>query len=131
MTILFCYFAPQGRLTAGDCYAIGVRVLSRIVVARRLVHSLLRRLALSASHRENNIQLFPLAHRFGRIKKRIVLLSAFLAEKWRVQNIGRELAFSADLCYNGGSVKPPSEREGDRVSGGRSLRNFEFGLISL
>ena len=29
------------------------------------------------------------------------LLSAFLAEKWQAQKIGRELVFSADLCYNG------------------------------
>ena len=33
------------------------------------------------------------------------LLSAFLAEKWQTQNFGRELVFSADLCYNEGSVK--------------------------
>jgi len=38
-----------------------------------------------------------------------------------------ELVFSADVCYNGTNKKPPSEREGDRVSGGRSLRNFRFG----
>ena len=30
-----------------------------------------------------------------------MLLSAFLAEKWTVQNFCRELVFSADLCYNG------------------------------
>ena len=47
------------------------------------------------------------------------------------QNFGRELVFSADLCYNGANEKPPSEREGDRVSGGRSLRDFEFGLTLL
>ena len=47
------------------------------------------------------------------------------------QNFGRELIFSADLCYNGVNAKPPSEREGDRVSGGRSLRDFELGLTSL
>ena len=46
-------------------------------------------------------------------------------------NFGRELVFSADLCYHEANEKPPSEREGDRDSGGRSLRNFEFGLISL
>ena len=46
-------------------------------------------------------------------------------------NIGRGLVFSADLCYNGTNEKPPSEREGDRVSGGRSLRDFMFVLISL
>ncbi len=42
------------------------------------------------------------------------------------QNFGRELIFSADLCYNRVNAKPPSEREGDRVSGGRSLRDFEL-----
>ena len=30
----------------------------------------------------------------------------------------------------GGLFKPPSEREGDRVSGGRSLRDFEFRITS-
>ena len=39
-------------------------------------------------------------------------------------NFGRDIVFSADLCYNGTNEKPPSEREGDRVSGGRSLRDF-------
>ena len=33
--------------------------------------------------------------------------------------------------YNGVNGKPPSEREGDRVSGGRSLRDFRFVLTSL
>ena len=46
-------------------------------------------------------------------------------------NFGRDIVFSADLCYNDANEKPPSEREGDRVSGGRSLRNFEFSLASL
>ena len=46
-------------------------------------------------------------------------------------NIGGELVFSADLCYNEANEKPPSEREGDRVSGGRSPRDFRFVLISL
>ena len=41
--------------------------------------------------------------------------------------IGRELVCSADLCYNGVNARPPSEREGDRDSGGRSLRDFELG----
>ena len=59
------------------------------------------------------------------------LLAAFLAEKWQTQNFGRELVFSADLCYNGTNEKPPSEREGDRVSGGRSLRGFGFVLTLL
>ena len=46
------------------------------------------------------------------------------------QNFGREFIFSADLCYNGVNAKPPSEREGDRDSGGRSLRDFGV-LISF
>ena len=41
-------------------------------------------------------------------------------------NFGRDIVFSADLWYNGTNEKPPSEREGDRVSGGRSLRDFRF-----
>ena len=56
-------------------------------------------------------------------------------------NFGRDVVFSADLCYNETNEKPPSEREGDRggfpetnemsfgdsrVSGGRSLCNFRF-----
>ena len=49
-----------------------------------------------------------------------------LTESLRTQKIGRELVFSADLCYNGANEKPPSEREGDRVSGGRSLRDIGF-----
>ena len=47
------------------------------------------------------------------------------------KNFGRDIVFSADLCYNGANRKPPSEREGDRVSGGRSLRDFRFALTSL
>ena len=43
-------------------------------------------------------------------------------------NFGRDIVFSADLWYNRTNEKPPSEREGDRVSGGRSLRDFEFKL---
>ena len=54
-----------------------------------------------------------------------------LTENLRAQNVGRELVFSADLCYNRATGKPPSEREGDRVSGGRSLRDFRFALTSL
>ena len=46
-------------------------------------------------------------------------------------NFGGELVFSADLWYNGANKKPPSEREGDRVSGGRSLHDFRFVLTSL
>ena len=46
-------------------------------------------------------------------------------------NFGRELVFSADLCYNGANRKPPSEREVARRSrDGRSLRDFEV-LISF
>ena len=41
-------------------------------------------------------------------------------------NFGGELVSSADLWYSGANKKPPSEREGDRVSGGRSLRDFRF-----
>ena len=33
-------------------------------------------------------------------KKITLLLSATLAEKWQTQNFGREIVFSADLCYN-------------------------------
>ena len=47
------------------------------------------------------------------------------------KKFGRELVFSADLCYNRANEKPPSEREGDRVSGGRSLRDFEIGSALL
>ena len=46
-------------------------------------------------------------------------------------NFGRELVFSADLCYHEANEKPPSEREGDRDSGGRSLRDVRFLLTSL
>ena len=47
-------------------------------------------------------------------------------------NFGRELVFSADLCYNEANEKPPSEREVARRSrDGRSLRNFGFVLTSL
>ena len=50
---------------------------------------------------------------------RLVLIRMFT-------NFGRDIVFSAELCYNGVNEKPPSEREGDRVSGGRSLRDFEL-----
>ena len=46
-------------------------------------------------------------------------------------NFGRELVFSADLWYNEANGKPPSEREGDRVSGGRSLRDLKVRIASL
>ncbi len=47
-------------------------------------------------------------------------------------NFGRELVFSADLCYNGVSKKPPSEREVARHSrDGRSLRNLGLVLTLL
>ena len=42
-------------------------------------------------------------------------LSAFLTEKWQSQNFGRELVFSADLCYNGANEKPSSGRKVARV----------------
>ena len=34
-------------------------------------------------------------------EKGVVLLSAFLAEKWQTQKFGRGIVFSAALCYNG------------------------------
>ena len=46
-------------------------------------------------------------------------------------NFGRDVVISADLCYNRANKKPPSEREGDRVSGGRSLRDFELNSTLL
>ena len=49
-----------------------------------------------------------------------------LTENLPVQNFGRELVFSADLCYNGTNEKPPSEREVARRSrDGGSLRDLE------
>ena len=63
-------------------------------------------------------------------KKRssLCVLSGELAGK----NFGRELVFSADLCYNCANEKPPSEREVARRSrDGRSLRGFKFMLTSL
>ena len=52
----------------------------------------------------------------------VVLNGEFANTKFRQRTF-----FSADLWYNGANGKPPSEREGDRVSGGRSLRDFRFG----
>ena len=46
-------------------------------------------------------------------------------------DIGRDVVFSADLCYNGTDEKPSSEREKDCDSGGRSLRDFKFVLTLL
>ena len=47
-------------------------------------------------------------------------------------NFGRDVVFSADLCYNDANEKPPSEREVARRSrDGRSLRDFRFELTSL
>ena len=40
------------------------------------------------------------------------------------------MIFSADLRYHGDHKKPSSGRKGDRVSGGRSLCDFEV-LISF
>ncbi len=62
----------------------------------------------------------------GAKKKQNAIGVILLTENLRAQNVARELVFSADLCYNGISENPPSEREGDRVSGGRSLRDFRF-----
>jgi len=45
-------------------------------------------------------------------KQKAFILSAFLAEKWRSQNIGTELVCSADLCYNGSSKKAFLREEG-------------------
>ena len=70
----------------------------------------------------------PLAHQKQKAGQ-LSLLS--LTEKSEVQKIGGELVLSADLCYNEANEKPPSKREGDRVSGGRSLRDFRFVLTSL
>ena len=42
------------------------------------------------------------------------------------KNFGRDIVFSADLCYNGTNEEPPSEREVARRSrDGRSLRDFK------
>ena len=49
----------------------------------------------------------------------------------RHKKFGRELVFTADMCYNGINEKPSSGRKGDRVSGGRSLRDFRVVLNSL
>ena len=47
-------------------------------------------------------------------------------------NFGRELVFSADLCYNEANEKPPSEREVARHSrDGRSPRDFRCVLTLL
>ena len=37
------------------------------------------------------------------------VLSAFIVDNQQAQNFGRELVFSADLCYNWSNEKPPSE----------------------
>ena len=49
-------------------------------------------------------------------KEKLKVLSAFLTEKWQSQNFGRELVFSADLCYNGANEKPSSGRKVARVA---------------
>ena len=47
-------------------------------------------------------------------------------------NFGRDIVFSADLCYDGTNEKPPSEREVARRSrDGRSLRDFGVKLTLL
>ena len=45
-------------------------------------------------------------------QKALRVLSAFLTEKWQSQNFGRELVFSADLCYNGSNKKAFLREEG-------------------
>ena len=57
---------------------------------------------------------------------------------WEIKNaatflciLSGELVFSGDLCYNEANEKPPSEREGDRVSGGRSLRDLGVVVLTL
>jgi len=55
-----------------------------------------------------------------------------LAGGFRIPKISAENLFSLPIfVYNEANEKPPSEREGDRVSGGRSLRDFRFELTSL
>ena len=49
---------------------------------------------------------------FGSQRKTDTILSAFLAENQQHENIGRELVFSADLCYNGSSKKAFLREEG-------------------
>ena len=66
------------------------------------------------------------ANKISRKPQAFISLSLATISLRRSRNI--TLAFSADLCYNELSEKPPSEREGDRVSGGRSLRDLEFRL---
>jgi len=77
--------------------------------------------------------LLPIATSFTRL---IHIESQGKRERFRsvlirmFTNFGRDIVFSADLCYHETNEKPPSEREGDRVSGGRSLRDFRFVLTS-
>ena len=49
----------------------------------------------------------------------------FLTEKSEAQNFGRELVFSADLCYNGANGKPRplgevAAKPTERVNGGKN-----------
>ena len=48
-------------------------------------------------------------------------------------NFGRDIVFSADLCYNEANEEPSSGREGCFAKGkdGRSLRDFMFVQTSL
>jgi len=66
---------------------------------------------------------------FAGILIRISAVGATIGRPYK--KFGRDVVFSDALCYNGTNKKPPSEREGGRVSGGRSLRDFEFRLASL
>ena len=47
------------------------------------------------------------------------------------KHLWQAVSMSAFCYLPGGNKKPPSEREGDRVSGGRSLRDFRFEFTSL
>ena len=49
---------------------------------------------------------------------------------YRLFSIVPPFSVVSKCALAGGLFKPPSEREGDRVSGGRSLRDFEFRITS-
>ena len=71
-----------------------------------------------------------MTNKISRKPKAFISLSLATISLRRSRNI--TLAFSADLCYNGVSEKPPSEREVARRSrDGRSLRGFWVALTSL
>ena len=50
-----------------------------------------------------------LAHSHKEVYKTVG--TGILDGPWHI-NFGRDIVFSADLCYNGANEKPPSEREG-------------------